>query len=333
MLSFLPAISIYALSWPKSQHSLQGRGLVHGLVNCLALLTYSFYELILALVYITKECCTGNSLPSLPLLACTSPNLDPLCCGTTSGCFFPIVDIKGGCQVILHPLETFPPPRKWRKELFKNIPLILVLDEGKKVSMADTALISGTDAWKCLKEHVAVIDNTHLRDLLKDEARCESMIVEFDGIILDYSRQRVTQETVEKLFKLAEVAHLKEKIDKMYNGEHINITENRSVLHIALRATKDMVIKSDGKNIVPDVWKVLDKINEFSDRVRSGAWVGATGKLLKDVVAVGIGGSFLGPLFVHTALQTDPEAAQCARGRQLRLREHVYSKACELSVE
>nr|BAA23175.1 phosphoglucose isomerase [Dioscorea tenuipes] len=109
----------------------------------------------------------------------------------------------------------------------------------------------------------------------------------------------------------------------MYNGEKINCTENRSVLHIALRAARDKVIKSDGKNVVPDVWHALDKIKEFSERIRSGSWVGATGKALTDVVAVGIGGSFLGPLFVHTALQTDPEAAECAKGRQLRFLANV----------
>lgn len=193
----------------------------------------------------------------------------------------------------------------------------------ESLSMASTYLISATEEWKCLREHVADVDKTHLRNLLKDEARCESMTVEFDGIILDYSRQRITQETVKKLFKLAEVAHLKEKIDKMYNGDHINVTENRSVLHIALRAARDTIINCDGKNVVDDVWQVLDKIGEFSERVRTGAWVGATGKSLKDVVAVGIGGSFLGPLFVHSALQTDPEAAQCANGRQLRFLANV----------
>lgn len=193
----------------------------------------------------------------------------------------------------------------------------------ESLSMASTNLISATEEWKCLREHVADVDKTHLRNLLKDEARCESMTVEFDGIILDYSRQRITQETVKKLFKLAEVAHLKEKIDKMYNGDHINVTENRSVLHIALRAARDTIINCDGKNVVDDVWQVLDKIGEFSERVRTGAWVGATGKSLKDVVAVGIGGSFLGPLFVHSALQTDPEAAQCANGRQLRFLANV----------
>ncbi|XP_077224687.1 glucose-6-phosphate isomerase, cytosolic-like isoform X2 [Tasmannia lanceolata] len=189
--------------------------------------------------------------------------------------------------------------------------------------MASPTLISDTEPWKDLKCHVDDINKTHLRDLMKDTERCKSMMAEFDGLLLDYSRQRIRQDTVEKLFQLAEAAHLKQKINSMYSGEHINITENRSVLHVALRASKDAVIYSDGKNVVSDVWKVLDKISEFTERVRSGSWVGATGKALKDVVAVGIGGSFLGPLFVHAALQTDPEAAESAKGRQLRFLANV----------
>ncbi|CAK8533590.1 unnamed protein product [Lathyrus sativus] len=189
--------------------------------------------------------------------------------------------------------------------------------------MASSTLISDTQAWKELKDHVEDIKKSHLRDLLSNEERSQSLMVEFDGILLDYSRQQVTLETKEKLFKLAEVASLKQKINQMYNGEHINSTENRAVLHVALRASRDAVIQSDGKNVVPDVWNVLDKIKEFSERVRSGSWVGATGKELKDVVAIGIGGSFLGPLFVHTALQTDPEAIESARGRQLRFLANV----------
>ncbi|CAI8594383.1 unnamed protein product [Vicia faba] len=189
--------------------------------------------------------------------------------------------------------------------------------------MASSTLISDTQAWKELTDHAEDIKKSHLRDLLSNEERSQSLAVEFDGILLDYSRQQATLETREKLFKLAEVASLKQKINQMYNGEHINSTENRAVLHVALRASRDAVIQSEGKNVVPDVWNVLDKIKEFSERVRSGSWVGATGKELKDVVAVGIGGSFLGPLFVHTALQTDPEAVASARGRQLRFLANV----------
>ncbi|KAJ4701882.1 Glucose-6-phosphate isomerase [Melia azedarach] len=189
--------------------------------------------------------------------------------------------------------------------------------------MASPTLICDTEPWKNLKNHVDEIKKTHLRDLMSDTERCQSMMVEFDGMLLDYSRQNATPETTDKLYQLAEAAHLKEKINRMYSGEHINSTENRSVLHVALRAPRDSVINSDGNNVVPEVWKVLDKIQEFSERVRSGFWVGATGKALKDVVAVGIGGSFLGPLFVHTALQTDPEAIESSRGRQLRFLANV----------
>eukprot|EP00262_Sarcandra_glabra_P014368 TRINITY_DN4200_c0_g1_i2.p1 TRINITY_DN4200_c0_g1~~TRINITY_DN4200_c0_g1_i2.p1 ORF type:complete len:550 (-),score=99.79 TRINITY_DN4200_c0_g1_i2:288-1937(-) len=189
--------------------------------------------------------------------------------------------------------------------------------------MASSNLISDTEPWKDLKGHVEDIDKTHLRDLMNDVERCKSMIVEFDELLLDYSRQRVCKDTMEKLFRLAEAAYLKQKINSMYNGERINKTENRSVLHVALRAPKDAVFCCDGKNVVPEVWKVLDKINEFTERIRSGSWVGATGKVLKDVISVGIGGSYLGPLFVHTALQTDPEAIECAKGRQLRFLANV----------
>ncbi|KAH9758681.1 glucose-6-phosphate isomerase [Citrus sinensis] len=189
--------------------------------------------------------------------------------------------------------------------------------------MASSTLICDTEPWKDLKNHVQEIKKTHLRDLMSDTDRCQSMMVEFDGILLDYSRQNATLKTMDKLYQLAEAAQLNNKINRMYNGEKINSTENRSVLHVALRAPRDAAINSDGKNVVPEVWKVLDKIKEFSETIRSGSWVGATGKVLKDVVAVGIGGSFLGPLFVHTALQTDLEAIECARGRQLRFLANV----------
>ncbi|KAG6437993.1 hypothetical protein SASPL_102924 [Salvia splendens] len=195
--------------------------------------------------------------------------------------------------------------------------------------MASSGLVCETDAWKDLKAHVEDIKKTHLRELMSDTKRCRSMMVEFDGLLLDYSRQCATVDTFNKLNKLAEEAHLKDKINLMFSGERINITENRSVLHVALRAPRGSVINSDGKNVVPDVWQVLDKIKDFSDRVRSGAWVGATGKPLTNVIAIGIGGSFLGPLFVHTALQTGyldakdispyPEAAELASGRKLHL--------------
>ncbi|KAL8145040.1 glucose-6-phosphate isomerase, cytosolic [Apium graveolens] len=189
--------------------------------------------------------------------------------------------------------------------------------------MASSTLICDTQPWKDLKAHLEDVKKTHLRDLMNDTDRCKSMMLEFDGLFLDYSRQCATADTIEKLLTLAEAARLKHKITSMFSGERINTTENRPVLHVALRASRDAVIECDGTNVVPDVWQVLDKIREFSERVRSGAWVGVTGKPLKDVVAIGIGGSFLGPLFVHTALQTDPEASECAAGRQLRFLANV----------
>ncbi|XP_057975663.1 glucose-6-phosphate isomerase, cytosolic [Malania oleifera] len=189
--------------------------------------------------------------------------------------------------------------------------------------MASPTLICDTQPWKELTAHTEDVKRTHLRDLMSDPERCASMMVDFEGILLDYSRQCATLDTMDKLFKLAEAAHLKQKINSMFNGERINSTENRAVLHVALRASRDAVIQCDGKNVVPDVWQVLDKIRDFSETVRIGAWVGATGKPLKDVVSIGIGGSFLGPLFVHTALQTDSKALECARGRQLRFLANV----------
>lgn len=189
--------------------------------------------------------------------------------------------------------------------------------------MAAKSLISETPAWKDLKEHKEEIEEHHLRELLADSERSASMIKEFDGMVVDYSRQRATKETMQKLFNLAKEADLKTKIDKMFAGEHINSTENRAVLHVALRAPRNHAVVVDGKNVVPDVWDVLDKIKAFSDRVRSGEWLGATGKPLTDVVAIGIGGSFLGPLFVHTALQTEPATANLAKGRRLRFLSNV----------
>ena len=184
-------------------------------------------------------------------------------------------------------------------------------------------MISSTEEWRALRSHVEAIDKTHLRDLIRDEARCDALALEYDGLYCDFARQRVTTETMEKLYDLARAAGVREKVNAMFNGEAINSTENRAVLHVATRAPKDKVINVDGRNVVPDVHDVLEKIKEFSERVRNGEWIGETGKPLKDVVAIGIGGSFLGPLFVHTALRTNPEAAVGASGRQLRFLANV----------
>jgi len=164
---------------------------------------------------------------------------------------------------------------------------------------------------------------SHLKDLLRDEARCDALFKEADGVILDLARQRQTLDTNALLLDLASAAGLRGKIDAMFAGDHINTTEDRAVLHVATRAPRGSTIMADGRNVVPDVWDVLDKIKDFSDRVRSGEWAGVTGKPLKSVVAIGIGGSFLGPLFVHTALRTDQDAAGLAAGRQLRFLANV----------
>ena len=192
--------------------------------------------------------------------------------------------------------------------------------------------ISESPAWKDLQSHVSEIEKTHLRELMHDEARCEAMFKESDGVVVDYSRQRATKETITKLLSLAEASNLQHKVEAMFGGEHINTTENRSVLHVALRAPRDANISCDGKNVVPEVWTVLDKIKNFSERLRDGSWKGATGKSLTDVVAIGIGGSFLGPLFVHTTLETDPEASKLAKGRSLRFLANVdpVDVACAL---
>lgn len=187
----------------------------------------------------------------------------------------------------------------------------------------DLETIADTEEWMHLKEHVEEIKQTHLRDLLADDARCMSLIKEGEGMYLDFSRQRVTGRTIELLMKLAEAANLRGKIDDMFNGKHINTTEDRAVLHVATRSRRDQKIVVDGKNVVPEVWEVLDKIKSFSDKVRNGEWLGVTGKPLTSVVAIGIGGSFLGPLFVHTALRTDPSASSGAAGRELRFLANV----------
>ena len=185
------------------------------------------------------------------------------------------------------------------------------------------SLISSTSEWNALKEHVKDIEKTHLRDLLKDYNRCENLTLEHDGVYVDYARQRVTEETMEKLYALARASGVKEKINAMFSGEAMNSTENRAVLHVATRAPRSKVINVDGSNVVPDVHDVLDKIKDFSDRVRNGEWVGHTGLPLTDVVCVGIGGSFLGPLFVHTALKTNQSHAADAQGRNLRFLANV----------
>jgi len=159
-------------------------------------------------------------------------------------------------------------------------------------------------AWKALAAHHKKIAGKHLRELFaKDPKRGERFTASAAGLFLDYSKNRVTDETLKLLIKLAEESGLKARIEAMFTGEKINITENRAVLHVALRAPKGAKIFVDGKNVVPEVHAVLDRMAEFSDRVRSGEWKGHTGKRIRNVINIGIGGSDLGPVMAYEALK------------------------------
>ena len=159
-------------------------------------------------------------------------------------------------------------------------------------------------AWQSLQGHYEKIRGQHLRDLFAaDSRRGERFTAEGAGIFLDYSKNRITDETLRLLIALAEESGLRQHIDAMFRGEKINVTENRAVLHVALRAPKDATILVDGENVVPQVHAVLDKMAAFSNRVRSGEWKGATGKRIRNVINVGIGGSDLGPVMAYEALR------------------------------
>lgn len=180
-----------------------------------------------------------------------------------------------------------------------------------------------TPEWAALKSHVETIKSSHLRDLMKDAERCKSLSTEFEGILLDYSRQRMTTETMGLLRKLADAANLSGKIKDMYAGKHINVTEDRSVLHVGLRNPKGVPLVVDGQDVTKDVHAVLDRIASFADKVRSGAHKGATGKQLKDIVSIGIGGSYLGVEYVYEALRKDAVAGAASAGRKLRFLANV----------
>src|SRR5438874_8397096 len=151
-------------------------------------------------------------------------------------------------------------------------------------------------AWKALAEHSKEIEKLHLRDLFaNDSARGEKLTAEGAGLFLDYSKNRVTETTLKLLQQLAEECDLRGRIDAMFRGDKINITEKRAVLHVALRAPKGEKIVVDGEDVVPQVHVVLDKMAYFSERVRSGAWKGYTGKRIRNVINIVIGGSDLGP--------------------------------------
>jgi glucose-6-phosphate isomerase len=159
-------------------------------------------------------------------------------------------------------------------------------------------------AWKALQTHAESMKKTHLRELFaKDPKRGTRLTAEAEGIYFDFSKHRITDETVKLLLDLAEQSGLRERMDAMFSGEKINITEKRAVLHTALRAPRGAVIKVDGENVVPGVHEVLDRMADFSNRVRSGAWKGHTGKRIVNVINIGIGGSDLGPVMAYEALR------------------------------
>ncbi len=159
-------------------------------------------------------------------------------------------------------------------------------------------------AWKALASHHKKLSKIHLRKLFADDPkRGQRMTLEAVGLFLDYSKNRATNETMKLLLALAHRSGLRARIDAMFRGEKINITENRAVLHVALRAPKGASIVVDGKNVVPEVHAVLGKMAGFADRVRSGAWKGHTGKRIRNVVNIGIGGSDLGPVMAYEALR------------------------------
>ena len=169
--------------------------------------------------------------------------------------------------------------------------------------MGLTPLI-GTATWQALSEHQAKIKDVHLRRMFADDpSRAARFTVEGPGLVLDYSKNRITDETVQLLLRLAEERGVPERRDAMFRGDKINTTEKRAVLHVALRAPRGAVIEVDGHNVVPDVHAVLDRMADFATKVRSGAWTGHTGKRIRNVINVGIGGSYLGPEMAYLALR------------------------------
>jgi glucose-6-phosphate isomerase len=176
--------------------------------------------------------------------------------------------------------------------------------ETKVVKSKAVKPLTTLKAWKALKAHHKQVGAAHLRDLFAaDPKRGERLTVEALGLFLDYSKNRVTDETMKLLVELARESGLQSHIDAMFRGDKINVTEGRAVLHVALRAPKGASIVFDGQNVVPEVHAVLDRMAAFSDRVRSGEWKGHTGKRIRNVINIGIGGSDLGPVMAYEALK------------------------------
>src|SRR5256885_638095 len=181
-------------------------------------------------------------------------------------------------------------------------------------AMTEMLPLTARQSWKALQVHRNDIGERHLRTLFAaDATRGERLTAEAVGIYLDYSKNRVTDETVTLLCRLAEECGLRERIDAMFRGDKINVTENRAVLHVALRAPRGTSIVVDGKNVVPEVHAMLDAMTDFANRVRSGAWKGHTGKRIRNVINIGIGGSDLGPVMAYEALRHYSDRAMTFR--------------------
>jgi glucose-6-phosphate isomerase len=166
------------------------------------------------------------------------------------------------------------------------------------------AIVQPGKAWQALKAHYQQISKLHLRELFaEDPTRGEKMVLEAESLYFDYSKNRATGETIGLLLQLAQESGLRERIDAMFRGEKINVTEKRAVLHVALRAPRSASILVDGKNVVPEVHAVLDKMAAFANRIRAGEWKGYAGKAIRNVVNIGIGGSDLGPVMAYEALR------------------------------
>src|SRR2546427_234774 len=179
---------------------------------------------------------------------------------------------------------------------------------------AGTQSLTTRPAWKALEAHHRQLQTLHLRKLFSDDPkRGERMTAEAAGIYLDYSKNRITDETLKLLLQLADESGLRQRIDAMFRGEKINITEDRAVLHVALRAPVGASIVIDGQDVVPQVHAVLDKMTDFANRVRGGEWTGHTGKRIRTVVNIGIGGSDLGPVMAYEALRHYTDRAMTFR--------------------
>ena len=169
-------------------------------------------------------------------------------------------------------------------------------------------------AWQALADHYETVRDLHLRKLFADDpTRGERMTAEAAGVYLDYSKHRINDETLKLLIELAEQSGLRARIDAMFRGDKINVTENRAVLHVALRAPKGASIVVDGRNVVPDVHAVVEKMADFANRVRTGQWKGHSGKRIRNIVNIGIGGSDLGPVMAYEALKYYSDRAMTFR--------------------